>query len=152
MIVALLGTTISPYLFFWQAGQEVEDQREKPGAKPLNSDPTQGRTEIQRIAIDTYIGMALSNPYDGPRVPGAVGRELPGVSGDIVDEAGRPVAVGEPGELRVRTPQMFSAYHGDAVATAASFDEDGRFRIFVKVAHISGTVSGPSSVNGSTVC
>ena len=36
--------------------------------------------------------------------------------------------MGEPGELRVRTPQMFSAYHGDAAATAASFDEDGRFR------------------------
>ena len=72
--------------------------------------------------------MALSNPYDGPRVPGAVGRELPGVSVDIVDEAGRPTGAGEPGELRVRTPQMFSAYHGDAAATAASFDEEGRFR------------------------
>jgi malonyl-CoA/methylmalonyl-CoA synthetase len=76
----------------------------------------------------TEIGMALSNPYDGARVPGAVGRELPGVAVDIVDEQGRPVAVGEPGELRVRTPQMFSAYHGDAAATAASFDADGRFR------------------------
>ena len=40
----------------------------------------------------------------------------------------RRPAVGEPGELRVRTPQMFSAYHGDAAATAASFDEEGRFR------------------------
>jgi len=76
----------------------------------------------------TEIGMALSNPYDGPRVPGAVGRELPGVSIDIVDEAGRPTAVGEPGELRVRTPQMFRTYNGDAAATAASFDEQGRFR------------------------
>jgi malonyl-CoA/methylmalonyl-CoA synthetase len=86
-----------------------------------------GQTILERYGM-TEIGMALSNPYEGPRVPGAVGRELPGVSVDIVDEAGRPTAVGEPGELRVRTPQMFSAYHGDAAATAASFDEEGRFR------------------------
>jgi malonyl-CoA/methylmalonyl-CoA synthetase len=86
-----------------------------------------GQTILERYGM-TEIGMALSNPYDGPRVPGAVGRELPGVAVDIVDEAGRPTAAGEPGELRVRTPQMFSAYHGDAAATAASFDEEGRFR------------------------
>ena len=86
-----------------------------------------GQTILERYGM-TEIGMALSNPYDGPRVPGAVGRELPGVNVDIVDEAGLPAAVGEPGELRVRTPQMFSAYHGDAAATAASFDDDGRFR------------------------
>jgi len=86
-----------------------------------------GQTILERYGM-TEIGMALSNPYDGPRVPGAVGRELPGVSIDIVDEAGRAVAAGEPGELRVRTPQMFSAYHGDPAATAASFDAEGRFR------------------------
>ena len=86
-----------------------------------------GQTILERYGM-TEIGMALSNPYDGPRVPGAVGRELPGVSIDIVDEAGRPTAVGEPGELRVRTPQMFRTYNGDAAATAASFDEQGRFR------------------------
>jgi acyl-CoA synthetase (AMP-forming)/AMP-acid ligase II len=57
-----------------------------------------------------------------------VGRELPGVAVDITDEAGRPLAAGEPGELRVRTPQLFSGYHGDPAATAASFDADGRFR------------------------
>jgi acyl-CoA synthetase (AMP-forming)/AMP-acid ligase II len=61
-------------------------------------------------------------------VPGAVGRELPGVSIDIVDDTGCATGAGEPGELRVRTPQMFSAYHGDADATAASFDDAGRFR------------------------
>jgi malonyl-CoA/methylmalonyl-CoA synthetase len=86
-----------------------------------------GQTILERYGM-TEIGMALSNPYDGPRVPGAVGRELPGVSVDIVDEAGRPAAAGEPGELRVRTPQMFTSYHGDPGATAASFDEAGRFR------------------------
>jgi malonyl-CoA/methylmalonyl-CoA synthetase len=86
-----------------------------------------GQAILERYGM-TEIGMALSNPYDGARVPGAVGRELPGVSVEIVDEAGRPAAPGEPGELRVRTPQMFSAYHGDPAGTAASFDEAGRFR------------------------
>jgi malonyl-CoA/methylmalonyl-CoA synthetase len=85
-----------------------------------------GQTILERYGM-TEIGMALSNPYEGTRVPGAVGRELPGVTIDIVDEAGQPVASGQPGELRVRTPQMFSGYHGDAAATAASFDDEGRF-------------------------
>jgi len=62
------------------------------------------------------------------RVPGAVGRELPGVTIDIVDESGAPVAPGHAGELRVRTPQMFTGYHDDPAATAASFDAEGRFR------------------------
>ena len=86
-----------------------------------------GQTILERYGM-TEIGMALSNPYDGPRVPGAVGRELPGVRVDIVDESGRAMPTGEAGELRVRTPQMFSAYHGDADATAAGFDAEGRFR------------------------
>jgi malonyl-CoA/methylmalonyl-CoA synthetase len=86
-----------------------------------------GQTILERYGM-TEIGMALSNPYDGPRLPGAVGCELPGVTVDIVDEAGAPVGPGQPGELRVRTPQMFSGYHGDAAATAAGFDAQGRFR------------------------
>ncbi len=86
-----------------------------------------GQTILERYGM-TEIGMALSNPYDGPRVPGAVGRELPGVTVDIVDETGQPAAAGVPGELRVRSPQMFSGYHGDPAATAASFDAAGRFR------------------------
>ena len=86
-----------------------------------------GQSLLERYGM-TEIGMALSNPYDGPRVPGAVGRELPGVAVDITDESGRALPAGEPGELRVRTPQMFSAYNGDPAATAASFDADGRFR------------------------
>jgi malonyl-CoA/methylmalonyl-CoA synthetase len=86
-----------------------------------------GQTILERYGM-TEIGMALSNSYDGARVPGAVGRELPGVVVDIVDDAGRPAAAGEAGELRVRSPQMFSGYHGDADATASAFDEQGRFR------------------------
>jgi long-subunit acyl-CoA synthetase (AMP-forming) len=76
----------------------------------------------------TEIGMALSNPLGGPRVAGAVGAELPGVQVEIVGEDGRPCGPGEPGELRVRSPQMFSRYHGDPEATARAFDAEGRFR------------------------
>ena len=60
-IVAVLGTTISPYLFFWQAGQEVEDEKELAGARPLTRAPEQASGEFARIRIDTYIGMAISN-------------------------------------------------------------------------------------------
>lgn len=60
-IVAVMGTTISPYLFFWQGEQEVEDEQERPGARALTSAPEQAPAEFSRIRIDTYLGMALSN-------------------------------------------------------------------------------------------
>jgi NRAMP (natural resistance-associated macrophage protein)-like metal ion transporter len=60
-VVAILGTTISPYLFFWQAAQEVEDIRAVRERKPLIKAPDQGPDAIERIRLDTYIGMALSN-------------------------------------------------------------------------------------------
>ncbi len=60
-VVAVLGTTISPYLFFWQAGQEVEDTKEGAGARPLTRAPEQAADEFTRIRIDTYIGMGISN-------------------------------------------------------------------------------------------
>ena len=59
--VAVYGTTISPYLFFWQATQEVEEQRAKSGAEPLVIAPEQARTALKRIKIDTYVGMGFSN-------------------------------------------------------------------------------------------
>ena len=86
-----------------------------------------GQTILERYGM-TEIGMALSNPYVGARVPGAVGLPLPGVEVDLVADDGAPAPVGEPGELRVRSPQMFLGYHGDDAATAASFDAEGRFR------------------------
>ena len=61
VVVAVLGTTISPYLFFWQASEEVEDLRERPGARPLERDPGEAKAEFGRIRWDTYLGMALSN-------------------------------------------------------------------------------------------
>jgi NRAMP (natural resistance-associated macrophage protein)-like metal ion transporter len=60
-VVAVFGTTISPYLFFWQAGQEVEDTKEGAGKRPLVRAPEQARDEFARIRIDTYIGMGISN-------------------------------------------------------------------------------------------
>ncbi len=60
-IVAVLGTTISPYLFFWQAAQEVEEMRASRRAPPLVKDPVAARRELRRIRIDTYVGMAVSN-------------------------------------------------------------------------------------------
>jgi NRAMP (natural resistance-associated macrophage protein)-like metal ion transporter len=60
-VVAVLGTTISPYLFFWQASQEVEEVRANHGEKPLKRSPSQAQEQLGRIRIDTYLGMALSN-------------------------------------------------------------------------------------------
>ena len=60
-VVAVFGTTISPYLFFWQASQEVEEQLADPQAQPLIRAPQQARANLRRIKIDTYIGMAFSN-------------------------------------------------------------------------------------------
>jgi NRAMP (natural resistance-associated macrophage protein)-like metal ion transporter len=61
VVVAVFGTTISPYLFFWQASQEVEEQRASPGEEPLKRAPEQARLALRRIKIDTYLGMGLSN-------------------------------------------------------------------------------------------
>jgi len=60
-VVAIFGTTISPYLFFWQASQEVEDIDAVPERKPLIKAPRQGPDANERIGIDTYVGMAFSN-------------------------------------------------------------------------------------------
>ena len=60
-LVAVFGTTISPYLFFWQAEEEVEELKERAGARPLERAPRQARKEFARIRWDTYIGMAFSN-------------------------------------------------------------------------------------------
>lgn len=60
-VVAVFGTTISPYLFFWQASQEVEEQRINPQEKPLLEAPQQAARNFRRIKLDTYIGMGFSN-------------------------------------------------------------------------------------------
>ena len=60
-IVAVLGTTITPYCFFWQSSQEAEDERIDPAAHPLIEAPQEAKFEIGRIRIDTYLGMGFSN-------------------------------------------------------------------------------------------
>lgn len=60
IVVAVFGTTISPYLFFWQSAEEVEDER-LAGAGSLLDHPDEARGELRRIRIDTYVGMAFSN-------------------------------------------------------------------------------------------
>jgi len=61
VVVAVFGTTISPYLFFWQASQEVEELRGGNGTSSLRSTPEDAHRHLQRIKIDTYIGMGFSN-------------------------------------------------------------------------------------------
>jgi NRAMP (natural resistance-associated macrophage protein)-like metal ion transporter len=67
MVVAVLGTTISPYLFFWQASQEVEEMKQNRPRRPIKERrPLKellrgGESEIERIALDTTVGMAFSN-------------------------------------------------------------------------------------------
>jgi len=60
-IVAVLGTTITPYCFFWQSSQEAEDERIDPHAKALLDAPEQAKVQIGRIRLDTYVGMGYSN-------------------------------------------------------------------------------------------
>jgi Mn2+/Fe2+ NRAMP family transporter len=61
LVVAVLGTTISPYLFFWQASQEVEEMRRGRPSRPLKFLTRERHSEIYRIAVDTSAGMILSN-------------------------------------------------------------------------------------------
>ncbi|MBV9347522.1 MAG: divalent metal cation transporter [Pseudolabrys sp.] len=61
MVVAVVGTTISPYLFFWQASQEVEEMTHVKRRRPLRDLPRGGSPEIDRITLDTVVGMVFSN-------------------------------------------------------------------------------------------
>lgn len=60
-LVAVLGTTISPYLFFWQSAQEVEEQQACPGELPLKTAPQQARRQLGVMKAQTIAGMAVSN-------------------------------------------------------------------------------------------
>src|ERR1700731_67333 len=60
-IVAVLGTTITPYCFFWQSSEEAEDERINPAEHRLLDAPDEAPAEIGRIRIDTYLGMGFSN-------------------------------------------------------------------------------------------
>ena len=85
-----------------------------------------GHTLLERYGM-TEIGMALSNPYRGKRVPGSVGTILPGVEARLVAEGGEAVAPGTPGEIEVRGANVFTEYWGKPEATREAF-RDGWFR------------------------
>jgi malonyl-CoA/methylmalonyl-CoA synthetase len=85
-----------------------------------------GHTLLERYGM-TEIGMALSNPLRGERVPGSVGTPLPSVEVQLVGEDGVPVAPGALGEIEVRGPSVFLEYWGRPEATRVAF-RDGWFR------------------------
>ena len=85
-----------------------------------------GHTLLERYGM-TEVGMALSNPIDGERLPGHVGQPLPDVEVRVVDERAVPVPDGFPGELEVRGPTVFLEYWQRPDETGAAF-RDGWFR------------------------
>ena len=85
-----------------------------------------GHTLLERYGM-TEIGMALSNPFRGERVPGSVGTPLPSVEVQLVGESGEAVAPGTPGEIEVRGPSVFAEYWDKLEATRNAF-RDGWFR------------------------
>jgi len=70
LLVGVLGTTISPYLFFWQASQEVEELGASGSEEPLREHPTHARSHLRRIKIDTWFGMAFSIRSRSSAIPG----------------------------------------------------------------------------------
>jgi malonyl-CoA/methylmalonyl-CoA synthetase len=85
-----------------------------------------GHTLLERYGM-TEIGMALSNPYRGERVPGTVGKPIPGVEVRLVSELGERVLEGTPGEIEVRGPAVFQEYWRRPEATREAF-RDGWFK------------------------
>ena len=89
-----------------------------------------GHTILERYGMSETV-MLVSNPYFGPasaRVPGTVGRPLPGVQVRVVQEDGRPCDLGEIGQVQVRGPNVFSGYWRMPEKTAEEFTADGWFR------------------------
>jgi malonyl-CoA/methylmalonyl-CoA synthetase len=87
-----------------------------------------GERILERYGMTETI-MNLTNPYDGERRPGTVGRPFPGQEARVVDIRTRePVPPGEVGEIEVRGPHVFAGYWNRPEATAGSFDEEGWFR------------------------
>lgn len=84
-----------------------------------------GHTLLERYGM-TEIGMALSNPLHGERVPGSVGTPLPGVEVQLMDADGKPAAPGTPGGIEVRGPAVFAEYWANPAATHEAF-RDGWF-------------------------
>jgi len=86
-----------------------------------------GHAVLERYGM-TETNMNISNPYDGERVPGAVGVPLPGISARVVDpESGRPLGTDEIGMIEVKGPNVFKGYWRMPEKTKAEFRDDGFF-------------------------
>ncbi len=85
-----------------------------------------GHTILERYGMTEAL-MVTSNPYGGPRLPGTVGRPLPGIDVRIVADDGSLAADGEPGILQLRGPNLFAGYWRNPAKTAAEHTGDGYF-------------------------
>lgn len=79
-----------------------------------------GSIPLERYG-STESGLDVSNPYDGPRIPGTVGLPLPGIEVAVVDGEGRWLDRGEAGEILIRGPQVFAGYRGAASSEESPF-------------------------------
>jgi malonyl-CoA/methylmalonyl-CoA synthetase len=86
-----------------------------------------GKAILERYGMSETL-MNTSNPYDGPRVAGSVGRPLPGVELRVVSESGEGLPVGAVGEIEIAGGNGFGGYWRDADKTRAAFTDDGWFR------------------------
>jgi malonyl-CoA/methylmalonyl-CoA synthetase len=103
------------------------------GSAPLSAETHKefeartGHAILERYGM-TETNMNISNPYDGDRVPGAVGMPLPGVEIRIAEpESGRPLPQGEVGVIEIRGPNVFKGYWRMPEKTKAEFRADGFF-------------------------
>ena len=85
-----------------------------------------GHVLLERYGM-TEIGMALSNPYRGERLPGRVGFAMPGVEVGIFDERDRQLGEGSQGQIRVKGKSVFLEYWGEPQETESVFC-DGWFK------------------------
>jgi len=128
---------------FWESCAAAEQARLCKGASELRL-MVSGSAALPIATIDRWreitghillerygmseIGMALSNPLDGERRAGSVGFALPGVEVRLIDEDGKEVGEGQPGEIQVRGETVFLEYWRRPDATRESFTDDGWFR------------------------
>ena len=86
-----------------------------------------GHRLLERFGM-TEIGMGISNPYDGERRAGYIGKPLSGVKVRLVDENNNVVKRGQPGEIQIKGKNVFLEYWGKPEATQKTFTEDGWFK------------------------
>ena len=86
-----------------------------------------GHRLLERYGM-TEIGMAISNPYAADRRAGHIGQALPGVEVRLVDENNQSIALGEPGEIQIKGPNVFKEYWQKSQATTDTFTPDGWFK------------------------